>query len=328
MIYARYNLRLHHLTVQFLVSKTIPGHISSLPEDFLNTPFGQSLRPMIDGGFAGPPPSQPFGHQPNFPLQQQQSPPLPAPQTQQNVHFPTTVAGFNSLLSSSTMAIAFFTSETCGPCKMIEPQFHSLSKAHTNISFIQIDTQRAFPVAQHYQITATPTFITFLNGRVEMEWKGVNISALDSNLSRLLETAKPTLPPMLRGHYSQSPMSFARSPPMQKVVPSLPAGVLPKPLLESISAFLSSKGDADVLVPPLTAWAACQRELDYGLENAWMITDLLRAAMADRRVSGWFAIDGLDVISDLVKKVAARDESEWQLRVVTVQLVHTPQSMC
>ena len=110
---------------------------------------------------------------------------------------------------------------------------------------------------------------------------------------------------------------------MQKVIPSLPAGVLPKPLLERISAFLSSKGDADVLVPPLTAWAACQRELDYGLENAWMITDLLRAAMADRRVSGWFAIDGLDVISDLVNKVAATNESEWQLRVVTVQLVHT-----
>jgi len=327
MMFARYILDLDNLTVQFLVSKTIPLHISSLPEDFLNTPFGQSLRPMIDGAFAGPPPSQSFGHQSNFPSQQQQSPHLSAPQTQQNVHFPTTMASFDSLLSSSTMAIAFFTSETCGPCKMIEPRFHSLSKTHTNITFIQIDTQRAFPVAQHYQIRATPTFMTFLNGRVEMEWKGANISALESNISRLLETAKPTLPPTLRGHYSQSPMSFARSPPMQKMIPSLPPGVLPKLLLESISAFLSSKGDTDVLVPPLTAWAASQRELDYGVENAWMITDLLRAAMADRRVSGWFAVDGLDVISDLVKKVAARDESEWQLRVVTVQLVHTPQSL-
>jgi len=111
---------------------------------------------------------------------------------------------------------------------------------------------------------------------------------------------------------------------MQKVIPSLPVGVLPKPLLESISAFLSAKGDTDVLVPPLAAWASCQRELDYNLENSWMVTDLLRAAMADRRVSGWFAVDGLDIISDLVKKAAARSESEWQLRVVTVQLVHYP----
>ena len=311
-----------HLTIQFLVSKTIPGHISSLPEDFLNTPFGQSLRPMIDGAFAAPP-SQPFGRQPAFPLQQRQQPHISARQTQQTVHFPTTMPEFTSLLSSSIMAIAFFTSETCGPCKMIEPHFQSLSKTHTNVTFIHVDTQRAFPVAQQYQISATPTFMTFLNGRVEMEWKGANVSALDSNLSRLLETAKPTLPPTLRGHYSQSPMTFARSPPMQKVIPSLPVDVLPKPLLESISAFLSAKGDTDVLVPPLAAWASCQRELDYNTENAWMVTDLLRAAMADRRVSGWFAVDGLDVISDLIKKVAARNESEWQLRVVTVQLVQT-----
>lgn len=39
---------------QFLVSKGIPSHITSLPAEFLNTPLGQSLRPMIDSMFAGP----------------------------------------------------------------------------------------------------------------------------------------------------------------------------------------------------------------------------------------------------------------------------------
>lgn len=206
---------------------------------------------------------------------------------------------------------------------MIEPHFHSLSKTHTNISFIQIDTQRAFPIAQQYQITATPTFITFLNGKIYSEWKGANMSTLDSNLSRLIEVSKPPLPPSLRGNYSQSPILFTRSPPMDKVIPNLPSGVLPKPLLESISAFLNAKGDTDVLVPPLVAWAKCQRELDYNAENAWMAVDLLRAAVADRRVSGWFAVDGMDTLSDIIQKVCSRDEGEWQLRVVTVQLVNS-----
>ena len=204
---------------------------------------------------------------------------------------------------------------------MIEPSFHSLSRSHTNVSFIQIDTQKSFPIAQQYQIRATPTFITFLDGKIYGEWKGANISALTDNLSRLVEMAKPLLPPSLRGNYSQSPILFTRTPPMDKVIPNIPSGVFEKELLESISAFLTKKEVTDVLVPPLVAWAKCQRELDYNVENAWMVVDLLRAAVADRRVSGWFAVDGLDTLFDIIKKVSSRDESEWQLRVVTVQLV-------
>jgi len=292
----------------------------------LNTPFGQSLRPMIDGVFSAPP-SQPFASQPmrqppSSSSPQVRAPSLPAPQSQQTIRFPTTTAEFDSAISSSKMTIAFFTSETCGPCRMIEPHYHSLSKSHTNISFIQVDTHKSFAVARQHQITATPTFKTFLNGRLYAEWKGANMSTLDSNLTQLVEAAKPPLPPTLRGHYNQSPILFSRSPPMDKVLPKLPSGVFPKPLLTSISRFLSAKGNTEVLVPPLVNWASCQRELDYNVENAWVVVDLLRAAVADRRVSGWFAIDGLDTISDIVKKVVSRDDGEWQLRIVTVQLVY------
>jgi hypothetical protein len=75
------------------------------------------------------------------------------------------------------------------------------------------------------------------------------------------------------------------------------------------------------LVPPLSAWAKVQRELDYSVENAWMVVDLLRAGMADRRISGWFAIDGLEILAGIVKTVNSKDEAEWQLRVVAAQLV-------
>jgi thiol-disulfide isomerase/thioredoxin len=225
-------------------------------------------------------------------------------------------------MSSSSMAIAFFTSETCGPCKMIEPHYHSLSKTYTNITFLQIDTQRAFQISRTHQITATPTFKTFLNGVLHTEWKGATPAALDDNLARLIDAARPMLPPTLRGTYGQSPILFPRAPPMQKVLPNIPAKVIPKPLLGSISTFLSAKDSTQVLVPPLVAWAKVLRELDYNVENSWMVVDLLRAGMADKRVSGWFAVDGLDVLKSISSTVTReRADTEWQLRVVTVQLV-------
>jgi desumoylating isopeptidase 1 len=314
------------MLMKFLVGKTIPGHISSLPEDFLNTPFGQSLRPMIDGAFSAPQqslPQQSFS-QPLPPSysQAQSTSSIPPAQSQAKVHYPTTTTEFDSLISSSNMAIAFFTSETCGPCKMIEPHYHSLSKTYTNITFLQIDTQRAFPISRTHQITATPTFKTFINGALHSEWKGATPTALDDNLARLIDAARPMLPPTLRGTYGQSPILFPRAPPMQKVLPNIPAKVIPKPLVGSISAFLSAKDSTEVLVPPLVAWAKVIRELDYDVENAWMVVDLLRAAMADKRVSGWFAVDGLDVLKSITSTVTQqRADSEWQLRVVTVQLV-------
>jgi desumoylating isopeptidase 1 len=272
---------------------------------------------MIDGAFASrPPPAQ----EPYVPPSQIHQRPTTTGQTHQTVRFPSTTAEFDSLISSSSMAIAFFTSETCGPCKMIEPQFQSLSRSYSNIVFIHVDTQKQFAIARTHQISATPTFKTFLNGQILSEWKGANISALDSNVSRLLEAARPPLPPHLRGSYSQSPILFPRAPPLDKVLPKLPA-VIPKPLLERISKFLAAKGNTDVLVPPLVPWSNVQKDLDYNVENAWMVVDLLRAGMADKRISGWFAVDGLDTITKVVKDVNIRDEGEWQLRVVTVQLV-------
>jgi desumoylating isopeptidase 1 len=273
---------------------------------------------MIDGTFAARSGQQ---QQRMVSPPQTHAPQISAPQTQQTVQFPNTPAEFDRLVSSSNLAIAFFTSETCGPCKMVEPHYHSLSKTHTNITFIHVDTHKQYAVAQQHQITATPTFKTYLNGQIYAEWKGANPSSLDSNLARLIEVGRPPLPPSLRGNYSQSPILFSRAPPMEKIIPKLPPGVLPKPLLESISMFLSAKGNTDILVPPLSAWAKVQRELDYNVENAWMVVDLLRAGMADRRISGWFAIDGLDILAGIVKTVNSRDEGEWQLRVVAAQLV-------
>lgn len=40
--------------MQFLVGKTIPDHITALPNNFLSTPLGSALAPMINGFFSPP----------------------------------------------------------------------------------------------------------------------------------------------------------------------------------------------------------------------------------------------------------------------------------
>ncbi|KNE66502.1 hypothetical protein AMAG_11635 [Allomyces macrogynus ATCC 38327] len=59
---------------QFLVGRGIPDHILGLPRDFLDTPFGQAMRPMIDAFFSSP-------HQPvnQFPMPMAVSGVTPAP---------------------------------------------------------------------------------------------------------------------------------------------------------------------------------------------------------------------------------------------------------
>src|SRR5579862_8075092 len=104
---------------------------------------------MIDGVFTRPP--QQAIPPPIKPSRQAQ-PSISAAQAQPNIQYPSSISEFDSIISSWKMAIAFFTSETCGPCKMIEPYFHSLSKSYTNMLFIHVDTQKQFAVARAHQI--------------------------------------------------------------------------------------------------------------------------------------------------------------------------------
>lgn len=92
--------------------------------------------------------------------------PLTAP-----MHITTNPASFQSLLSSHRAVVAFFTSATCGPCRLIEPVFLDLAKSKSRsnggVGFAKIDLSVGLgsAVASAYQVRATPTFIFFLNGR-------------------------------------------------------------------------------------------------------------------------------------------------------------------
>lgn len=182
--------------VAFLVGKTIPQDILDLPTDFLATPLGASLRPMIDSMFRGGPAtsnqslsngSLPNGVSPVLDSVVSSATARPAPPSgtsslTSHLTLCTTPAHFASLLSTHRIVVANFTNEKgCPPCRAIAPTFAQIArevgapsegageggrkKKERDAEFVVVDANVAGELAAKYGIRATPTFKFFLDGK-------------------------------------------------------------------------------------------------------------------------------------------------------------------
>ena len=192
-----------------------------LPADFLSTPFGAALRPTIDSMFRRPtsgtvspqPFSQPAASSllqsvatqatgPDIPQQSYQTSANAAPISHPaagTVAAPLQICSnlqhFRNILSSHRAVSAFFTSRTCPPCRIVEPVFEDMAwqKASKGVAFVKIDLGAMLggDVARVYGITATPTFLFFLDGRKIHELKGADVPELRSQVDLLIHQAFP-----------------------------------------------------------------------------------------------------------------------------------------
>ncbi|KAI9465406.1 DUF862-domain-containing protein [Lactarius psammicola] len=208
--------------IGFLTGGSIPSWIKDLPSDFLSTPFGAALRPTIDSMFRRPtgltPPAAP-GQQPSpgpaSSLLQTVADRATAPAAQDSgystpststiagaIHVSTNPASFRSLLDSHRTVVAMFTSATCGPCRLIEPVFEDLAHAKSRgrgggkVAFAKVDLGVGMggAIARQYNVSATPTFGFFLDGKRIHELKGVNAPELRTQVDLLLYQAFPPHP--------------------------------------------------------------------------------------------------------------------------------------
>ncbi|CAI7641408.1 unnamed protein product [Penicillium pancosmium] len=327
----------------FLVGKSIPEHIRNLPRTFLDTPFGQMMKPQIENALRGstqgtgpgtvPGPSfQPqAAHQPRAAQH-------PAPASVRNV---SSLSQLESELAaaSNTCAVIFFTSSTCPPCKVVYPTYDQLAEeAGDRARLIKVDIGSAYDVSMKYGVRATPTFMTFLKGQKLDQWSGANPGQLSGNVRMLLEMANPTHPHrQLRLPSLQRPISnfvtYKKVPPLDKLVQKLPASFRETPDVASIIDFVkqrqsASNGNtpvADIRVPDLHAFATSLQSTYTTLpgDSLFAVVDLVRLLFLDPRVSGYFAEETQHkTLLTLLSPLSADDLSNcpYNLRIVALQL--------
>ncbi|KAF3896163.1 Desumoylating isopeptidase [Trichophyton interdigitale] len=291
-----------HDLATFLVGKGIPDHIRNLPETFLNTPFGQMMKPYIDGMLRGAtqgPDIQPVSA--SVPARSAVAEKNLAQQPPKGqVRNVSTLREVESLLASakSSCAVIFFTSATCPPCKIVYPTYDELAEeAGSKAVLIKVDISRAYDVSSHYQVRATPTFITYLKGEKENQWSGANPAELRGNVQLLLRMAWPPHPhsslklPSLERHIDQY-ISYKKVPPLDKLLSKAGAAASDANIVALVNFIKASS--ADQSKPPLpdlsqVTFFVKTKFLSLPAETHFAILDLFRVAFVDPRVSGYFA---------------------------------------
>jgi thiol-disulfide isomerase/thioredoxin len=352
-----YDLFLHNCNnftqdfAMFLVGKSIPDHIRNLPRTFLETPFGQMMKPQIEaalkgvtqGSGLGPvsgPSVQPTAARPS---QTPTAPPTmaPAPPIVGRVRNVTNLSQLETHLraASNSCAVIFFTSSTCPPCKIVYPTYDELAEeVGEHGRLIKVDVGSAYDVSRKYNVRATPTFMTFLKGQKQDQWSGANPAQLKGRVRMLLEQANPPHPhrnlrlPSLQRNITNF-VTYKKVPPLEKLVQKLPAAFKESPTVAPVIDFVklrhSASNDntpaADIRVPDLHAFATTLQAIYATLpsDSHFAVVDLIRLLFLDPRVSGYFAEEpNHTTLLTLLAPLSQEDLSScpYNLRIVALQL--------
>jgi thiol-disulfide isomerase/thioredoxin len=83
----------------------------------------------------------------------------------------TNPASMNGFLKAHKAVVTFFTSQTCPPCRIIEPVFERLAEEKTkggvDVVFVKVDmgVGMGSSVAGEWRVRVTPSFIFFMDGK-------------------------------------------------------------------------------------------------------------------------------------------------------------------
>lgn len=283
---------------QFLVGRSIPDHISNLPREVLETPFGQMMKPVIEKSL------RPITTAPSVPaetVQVPQSQPV-LNQVPYSVIHTTSASELERMIKTSKCSVVFFTSATCGPCRIAYPKYDQLAEEHGGkCKFIKVDINDAYEIGSRWRISATPTFMTFIDGDKLDEWKGASPPTLESNVQILLQSAYPIhshrrlrLPTLLGT--SRNYISYSKLPPLDKLQTKLTEAGVTDEVVEHLILFIrlrNTEGAREASTPDLATWATFTKRMLSSKagngENLFPIIDLFRVAAVDVRVSSWFA---------------------------------------
>lgn len=334
----------------FLVGKAIPEHITSLPQTVLNTPFGQMLKPQLDSAMRGitqapvppnaiPQPRTNPGAATNGTHSSSRAVNSHAAGTQNGaplgvVRNVTKTQELDALLAeaSKSCAVIFFTSATCPPCKIVYPAYDELAaEAGSKAVLIKVDLSAAYDISARYQVRATPTFMTFLHGEKENEWSGANEGKLRGNVRMLIQMAYPPHPHTnLRSATFQrphrKPVTYTKMPPLDKLIARMGKEGKNESITE-LRNFIETRELSGAREASLPSLAGISHQLLASLDTPpppklFPMIDLLRLALVDPRIGGYFAEEQDHVTTrEILSYVnTLSDDCPYNLRIVTLQM--------
>ncbi|KAH9834260.1 Desumoylating isopeptidase 1 [Teratosphaeria destructans] len=320
----------------FLVGRGIPDHITSLPARVLETPFGQMLKPQIDASMRqvtqAPVPAQNVPTQPTTngtTAHKTESTVDTSSPTHGSVVNVTDLPSLERHLkgAQATVSTVFFTSSTCAPCRLAYPTYDSLAEQYPQALFVKADINYAQDVASRYQIRATPTFMTFVKGTKTDEWSGADPSLLKSNVERAIQQAFPPHPHTLMSvptlqFGSMKPVVYAKVPPLDKLIAKLGSSGQQQEFA-ALKQFVEKRTQdpREATLPALAQLSFADKILTLPLDVRFAAVDLLRCAMVDPRVSGFYAEQlGHATVATIIRSVNENHATPHNLRLVTLHL--------
>ncbi|KAF9984115.1 hypothetical protein BGZ65_000971 [Modicella reniformis] len=315
---------------QFLVGNPIPSKITSLPQDFLETPFGQMMRPMIENMFG------PSRHTPSptpvptqFPVPASSSSATTPPTAA--VPFVSDLAQLQKMIRNNTAAVVYFTSATCPPCRVIAPIYDELvlSKGK-QIAGVKVDIGMAQAIGRAYEVRSTPTFMFFLRGEKFSQFSGANQAELRSSIELLIYSAHPAHPHtfLSLNHFKELPRNpillaslesvdpvFAK---LKTFLPTAEKGLSEMEMkqLDKIHTWLkrrnTAKREKTTAEPTLgelgPAWKPLLGKIIelVPYENQFPVLDILRMLILHERIAEVYAKDGNMTLVNLFKAVAEK----------------------
>ena len=341
----------------FLVGKSIPEEIRTLPETFLRTPMGQMLRGQLDSSMrqmtqapdaaAGQSVRKPSNTMTNgVPKQQangthaqlRHAPVMFSTgqnsQTQPGrVHYPKSVSDLDKLMQQAkdSCAAIFFTSATCPPCKIVYPAYDELAaEAGNKAIMMKVDVSQVYDIAMRYQVRVTPTFMTFLKGKKQEEWSGAHEARLRGNIRLLVQMAHPQhahsrlrLPSLQQK--IEKPTMYMKVPPMDKLLGKIGKPAEDQPIQELVQYIKSREqnGMADTAIPNLHTFGdwMVQKFSQLPTEVHFAVIDLVRIAAADTRISSFFAAEqDYRTLKQIVPVDKDFSNTPYNVQAVTLQL--------
>jgi desumoylating isopeptidase 1 len=171
----------------FLTGKTIPEDVRGLPQEVLATPFGQMLRPMIDGMFQ---------QQPSEAVQKYTRPSGAPAGVGQSISGEEIIRHVSSLdemmgyIQNHKGVIVDFDSPFCGPCISLAPKIAQFARMYSEILFCKVDVPTHRDIANHYNVRATPTILAFVNGNLIDTILGANVAQIEAAIRTMLHSIK------------------------------------------------------------------------------------------------------------------------------------------